>query len=73
MIQILLLCDLCAFALLRLCVFALETKRSALWHEKITGLNQTRTENIMEAENINAIGNQLADLSTRVNELRGYL
>jgi len=27
----------------------------------------------MEAENINAIGNQLADLSTRVNELRGYL
>jgi CHASE3 domain sensor protein len=42
-------------------------------HEKITGLNQTRTENIMEAENINAIGNQLADLSTRVNELRGYL
>ena len=30
-------------------------------------------EDIMEAENINAIGNQLADLSTRVNELRGYL
>ena len=28
---------------------------------------------LMEAENINAIGNQLADLSTRVNELRGYL
>jgi len=27
----------------------------------------------MEAENINTIGNQLADLSTRVNELRGYL
>ena len=30
-------------------------------------------EDFMEAENINAIGNQLADLSTRVNELRGYL
>ena len=28
---------------------------------------------LMEAEHINAIGNQLADLSTRVNELRGYL
>ncbi|HEY3046823.1 MAG TPA: peptide chain release factor 2 [Polaromonas sp.] len=27
----------------------------------------------MEAEHINAIGNQLADLSLRVNELRGYL
>ena len=35
--------------------------------------SNTRTENIMEAEHINAIGNQLADLSTRVNELRGYL
>jgi len=32
-----------------------------------------REEFIMEAENINTIGNQLADLSTRVNELRGYL
>jgi hypothetical protein len=28
---------------------------------------------IMEAERINLIGNQLADLSKRVNELRGYL
>jgi len=27
----------------------------------------------MEAEHINIIGNQLADLSNRVNELRGYL
>ncbi|MES2283886.1 MAG: peptide chain release factor 2 [Pseudomonadota bacterium] len=27
----------------------------------------------MDAEHINTIGNQLADLSTRVNELRGYL
>ena len=27
----------------------------------------------MEAEHINAIANQLADLSNRVNELRGYL
>ena len=27
----------------------------------------------MEAEHINAISNQLADLSLRVNELRGYL
>jgi len=27
----------------------------------------------MEAERINLIGNQLADLSKRVNELRGYL
>jgi len=27
----------------------------------------------MEAERINLIGNQLADLSNRVNELRGYL
>ena len=35
--------------------------------------SKTRTENIMEAEHINAISNQLADLSTRVNELRGYL
>lgn len=30
-------------------------------------------QNIMEAERINLIGNQLADLSNRVNELRGYL
>jgi hypothetical protein len=29
--------------------------------------------NIMDAERINLIGNQLADLSNRVNELRGYL
>jgi hypothetical protein len=28
---------------------------------------------IMDAERINLISNQLADLSTRVNELRGYL
>ena len=28
---------------------------------------------LMDAENINTIGNQLADLSNRVNELRGYL
>jgi hypothetical protein len=28
---------------------------------------------LMEAEHINAISNQLADLSLRVNELRGYL
>ncbi|MBC7549217.1 MAG: hypothetical protein H7224_11355 [Polaromonas sp.] len=27
----------------------------------------------MDAEHINAISNQLADLSLRVNELRGYL
>jgi len=27
----------------------------------------------MDAERINLIGNQLADLSNRVNELRGYL
>ncbi len=27
----------------------------------------------MDAEHINIIGNQLADLSNRVNELRGYL
>ena len=27
----------------------------------------------MDAERINTISNQLADLSTRVNELRGYL
>jgi len=27
----------------------------------------------MDAERINIIGNQLADLSNRVNELRGYL
>ena len=27
----------------------------------------------MEAERINTIANQLADLSNRVNELRGYL
>ena len=42
-------------------------------HEKISGLKQNPIEDIMEAENINAIGNQLADLSTRVKELRGYL
>jgi len=30
-------------------------------------------QNIMEAERINLIGNQLVDLSNRVNELRGYL
>jgi hypothetical protein len=29
--------------------------------------------NTMDAERINTISNQLADLSTRVNELRGYL
>ena len=29
--------------------------------------------NIMDAERINTISNQLADLSNRVNELRGYL
>jgi hypothetical protein len=29
--------------------------------------------NIMDAERINIISNQLADLSNRVNELRGYL
>ncbi len=29
--------------------------------------------NTMDAERINIIGNQLADLSNRVNELRGYL
>ena len=28
---------------------------------------------IMDAERINTISNQLADLSNRVNELRGYL
>jgi len=28
---------------------------------------------LMEAERINTIGNQLADLSNRVHELRGYL
>jgi len=27
----------------------------------------------MDAEHINLIGNQLEDLSNRVNELRGYL
>jgi len=27
----------------------------------------------MDAERINTISNQLADLSNRVNELRGYL
>ncbi len=28
---------------------------------------------LMDAEHINTIGNQLVDLSNRVNELRGYL
>ena len=44
-------------------------------HEKITFFctaDQDRTF-LMDAEHINTIGNQLADLSTRVNELRGYL
>ena len=33
----------------------------------------TQDYRIMDAERINIISNQLADLSTRVNELRGYL
>ena len=33
----------------------------------------SRQDSLMEAEHINAIGNQLADLRRRVNELRGYL
>lgn len=35
--------------------------------------NHHSGQNIMEAERINLIGNQLVDLSNRVNELRGYL
>ena len=35
--------------------------------------SQTGQYPIMDAERINIISNQLADLSTRVNELRGYL
>ena len=30
-------------------------------------------ENIMDAEHINQIGNQIADLTARTAELRGYL
>ena len=34
---------------------------------------QIQDHTLMDAEHINTIGNQLADLSIRVNELRGYL
>ena len=38
------------------------------------GIDQTIQDyRIMDAERINTISNQLADLSNRVNELRGYL
>ena len=38
------------------------------------GIDQiTQDYRIMDAEHINTISNQLADLSNRVNELRGYL
>jgi hypothetical protein len=36
-------------------------------------LTPDHTGFLMEAERINTIANQLADLSNRVNELRGYL
>ncbi len=39
-----------------------------------SGIDQTIQDyKIMDAERINTISNQLADLSNRVNELRGYL
>jgi hypothetical protein len=34
---------------------------------------RSRQDFLMDAEHINLIGNLLADLSNRVNELRGYL
>ena len=37
------------------------------------GNHPFQDKKIMEAERINLIGNQLVDLSNRVNELRGYL
>ena len=36
-------------------------------------LQTIRDRTFMDAEHINTISNQLADLSNRVNELRGYL
>ena len=39
-----------------------------------SSIDQTNQDHkIMDAERINTISNQLADLSNRVNELRGYL
>ena len=40
---------------------------------KCTILQTIRDRTFMDAEHINTISNQLADLSNRVNELRGYL
>ena len=43
-------------------------------HEKMPyQFFKTEQDFLMDAEHINLIGNQLADLSNRVNELRGYL
>ena len=41
--------------------------------EKIGHLPNQAGRRPMDAERINTISNQLADLSNRVNELRGYL
>ena len=41
--------------------------------EKMKSFSKSQDYRIMDAERINTISNQLADLSTRVNELRGYL
>jgi hypothetical protein len=42
-------------------------------HEKIAGYSPDTQDTIMEAERVNLIGNTLADLSARTQELRGYL
>ena len=41
--------------------------------EKMNSFSKTQDYRIMDPERINTISNQLADLSNRVNELRGYL
>ena len=41
--------------------------------EKMKSFSKSQDYSTMDAERINTISNQLADLSNRVNELRGYL
>ena len=42
-------------------------------HEKMKSFSKSQDHSLMDAEHINAIANQIIDLSNRVNELRGYL
>jgi hypothetical protein len=40
---------------------------------KIAGSLKNREQTMMDVEHINAIGNALADLTKRTQDLRGYL